>query len=216
MQNNDLASIAKNGNPWDFIQGMNVNPIITIYFKINHLKQLFRRGYLRRNRVSMEKCESVADHCFGMLILAWFIITKYSLDFDLLKIFKLVIAHEFGEIYAGDITPTDNIPREEKFRLEKSAVEKLFADFPDGEEFIAAWAEYSAKTTPEAIFVSQIDKLEMAFQASVYQFQYEHEKDFTEFILGVQDQISNPILREIYEELSEIRTEFKGQRRKNA
>jgi putative hydrolases of HD superfamily len=206
----DLASIAKNSIPWNLIRDMDASPIVAIYFKINHLKQLFRRGYLRRNRVSAEKCESVAEHCFGMLVLAWFIISKKSLDFDLLKIFKLIIAHEFGEIYAGDITVADNISRQEKFDLEKSAVQKLFEDFPDAEEYVEAWAEYSAKATPEAIFVSQIDKLEMAFQASIYQLQYEYEKDFTEFIAGVEEQITDPVLREIYDELSSIRFKFKA------
>jgi putative hydrolases of HD superfamily len=206
----DLASIAKNSNPWNLIRDMDASPIVTIYFKINHLKQLFRRGYLRRNRVSAEKCESVAEHCFGMLVLAWFIITQKSLGFDLLKIFKLIIAHEFGEVYAGDITVTDNIPRQEKYDREKAAVEKLFADFPDAEEYVEAWAEYSVKETPEAKFVSQIDKLEMAFQASIYQMQYEHEKDFTDFIAGVEEQITDPVLREIFGELFAIRSKFKA------
>ncbi|MFA6973844.1 MAG: HD domain-containing protein [Parcubacteria group bacterium] len=192
----DFASIAKNGNPFELIKGRGVDMIIEIYFQISHLKQLYRRGWLRKERVSKMHCESVADHCFGMLILAWFISEKLSLELDMLRVFKMIVAHEFGEVYGGDITPVDGISIEEKYRIEQTAVRKLFQDFPGGEEYIAIWEDYDAKVSKEAKFVAQIDKLEMALQGSIYQLQ--HDKDFTSFIASAEKAIHDTELLDLF------------------
>lgn len=191
--------IARNANPHSLIKDMKVDVLIEIYFQINHLKQLFRKGWLRDGRVSMEQCESVADHTFGMLILAWFIIDKFSLNLDVLKVFKMIIAHEFGEVYGGDITPHDKISKEEKNEIERASVIKIFDNFPDGHLYVAIWEEFEAKISNESIFVSQIDKLEMAFQASVYTLQ--HQNDFTGFMKSAEKVLFDTQLVNLFSEL---------------
>ncbi len=202
----DLTNIASNLNPYLLLGNKNHSPIIGIYFQINHLKQLFRRGYLLNNRVPVEKCESVADHCFGMLVLAWFLSEKISLNLDTTKIFKLIIAHEFGEIYGGDITPNDNIPAEEKNFIETSSLHRLFDGTQWEESCKSIWEEYCAQETPESRFVSQIDKLEMAFQAAIYQLQY--KQDFTDIITSSENSIFDlelaGLLREIQATLGNV------------
>lgn len=199
----DFASIAKNGNPIELIIGKGLSLIIEAYFQIMHLKQLYRRGWLRRERVSRMQCESVADHCFGMFILAWLIMDKFSLELDVIKVFKMVIGHEFGEVYGGDMTPVDGISEEEKYRIEYESVLKIFKDFPGGDSYIEIWKEYAAKTTKEARFVAQIDKLEMAFQGTIYKLQ--HGKDFKEFIASAERSIYDAELLELFREIQDIK-----------
>jgi len=199
---NDFAAIATNENPFKLIEGKGAGPIIEVYFQINHLKQLYRRGWLRKERVSKLHCERVTEHCFGMIILAWLIIDKLYLHLDGLKVFKMIIAHEFGEVYGGDITPVDGISEEEKYRIEQASVHKIFKDFPGGESYVAIWEEYSAKVSKEAKFVAQIDKLEMAFQGSIYQLQ--HNNDFTAFIASAEKSIHDSELLKLFKEIQTL------------
>ena len=143
----DFASIAKNSNPFELIKGKGVNLIIEIYFQIMHLKQLYRRGWLRKERVSKMHCESVADHCFGMFILAWLIMDKLLLELDTLKVFKMIIGHEFGEVYGGDMTPVDGISEDEKYRIEHASVLKIFKDFPSGDSYIKIFQRSKVRCT---------------------------------------------------------------------
>lgn len=198
----NFALIAKNGNPFELINGKGLNLIIEVYFQIMHLKQLYRRGWLRKERVSKMHCESVADHCFGMFILAWLIMDRFSLNLDTIKVFKMIIGHEFGEVYGGDMTPVDGISEEEKYRIEHDSVLKIFKDFPGGNSYIEIWEEYAAKATREATFVAQIDKLEMAFQGSIYMMQ--HQKDFEAFIASAEKSIHDVGLLELFKEIQTL------------
>ncbi len=47
-------------------------PLIEAYFEFNHLKQLYRQGWLRHG-VPHTQCESVAEHTFGVALLALFL-----------------------------------------------------------------------------------------------------------------------------------------------
>ena len=164
-----LSQIAKNRNPVEVLPKKAVDPIIEAYFQINHLKQLYRRGWLRDGRISKTQCESVADHCFGMMILAILIIDRFVISVDFSKVARMIVLHELGEVYGGDITPMDDITVEEKYHIERKSVKRIFETYPGGERYVEEWEEFEAKKTKEAKFVAQLDTLELSFQASVYQ-----------------------------------------------
>ena len=72
----------------------------------------------------------------------------------------------------GDFTPYDPISKTEKYNLEKRAVDKISDLIPEPEmkkEMIDLWNEYEEGTTPEAILVKDIDRLEMIIQAVEYE-----------------------------------------------
>ena len=58
------------------------------------------------------------------------------------------------------------------------------------------------KFSKEAKFVAQIDKLEMAFQGSIYQMQ--HEKDFTSFIASAEKSIYDSELLKLFMEIQTL------------
>jgi putative hydrolase of HD superfamily len=184
------------------LPGKQVLPLIEAYFEFNHLKQLYRQGWLLRG-VPPERCESVAEHTFGVALLAMLLAETHFPELDAGKVLRLALLHDFGEIYAGDITPFDGIDRVEKVRREQAGVTQVLAKLPQGERYLALWEEYEGQNSPEARFVRQIDRLEMALQASVYERQ--GLGDLSEFFDYVRSFLSEPELQAILRELEGLR-----------
>jgi putative hydrolase of HD superfamily len=188
--------------PLSTLSGRNPSPLLEAYFEINHLKQLYRQGWLRRG-LPPERCETVAEHVFGMVMLAWWLVDGFFPTLDRDKVIRMVLVHEIGEVYTGDLTPADNIPRGEKHRLERKALEQVVGKLPRGVEYIALWEEFEHNETPEARLVRQVDRLEMAFQASIYERQ--DLGDMSEFFASAAQCVSDEQLQSILAELEALR-----------
>ncbi len=179
------------------------NPIIEIFFDFAQLKNLYHQGWLDFG-VSKEHAETVADHSFGLAMIAYTIAIEYRPDLDPLKVLQLAVFHDLGEIFVGDLTPRDNVSREEKRKRETEAVQKVFSKLPNGQKYIRAWLDYEDRELPEAKFVEQVDKLELALQASVYErIGY---NNLQEFFTYYNNRIIDPKLQEILKEIISIRT----------
>ena len=83
-----------------------------LYAEIFKLKNVIRNGWKIRD--VQGRLESDAEHTFSMIMLSLEIIEKNKLDLDQLKVIKMIAYHELGEIDVGDITPFDNIPKQQK------------------------------------------------------------------------------------------------------
>jgi putative hydrolase of HD superfamily len=126
----------------------------------------------------------------------------YYPGLDLLKVLRLVLLHDFGEIYAGDIVPADRVNAQTKHVLEHESVQRVLSRLADGASYMALWQEYEDNATPEARFVKQIDRLEMALQASVYERQSLLSAEHAgEFLTSASNAIDLPELRRILEEI---------------
>lgn len=184
--------------------GRDSHAIVRVYFEFNQLKNLFRQGWLKRG-ISREHCESVAEHTFGMVMLAYFLAEAYFPELDSDRVIRMALLHDFGEIYAGDITPADKINPDQKAQLERQSVVRIFSGLPVGESYLALWEEFEAGESPEAQFVRQIDRLEMAFQASVYE--YRGSPDLQEFFDTSDQAVTEPRLRHILMAIQALRNE---------
>ncbi len=156
------------------------------------LKQLKRQGWLERG-IPEAKTESVADHIFGMHLLALSFLETSHKHLEKAKVYALISSHELGEIEAGDITPSKGISDERKSKLEKASVLKTLETSGAPSFFFDIWQEYELGKTPEASFVKDIDKLEMALQAKNYR--HEYKLDAEEFIESARQKISDPLLQ---------------------
>ncbi len=196
--NTENNNYIKDINPIQKYNNIN-NDIITFYFQINQLKNLYRQGWLKRilGLEYQNKCESVADHCFGLGVLALSIIEKYKLNYDVSKCLKLCLLHELGEVYAGDFTPKDNVTETEKHQLEKNAILKLLNNINFDNDFLEIWEEYETQISDEAIFIKELDKLEFLMQAAVY------ETDVSYYKYTIS-KIKTPILIQIIEDLKNL------------
>ncbi len=155
------------------------------------LKHLHRAGWIRRD-VPPDRCESVAAHSFGVALLAWWLIEEYDFDLDRDKVLRLALIHDLGEVHAGDITPLDGVSAEDKHAREESGLRKITATLAQGESLTDLWKEYATQASPEARFVREVDRLDMAFQAAHYES--EEEIDLAEFFESAAQIIETPQL----------------------
>jgi len=171
------------------------SPLIESFVQLAHLKQLYRQGWLRRG-IADQHCESVADHVFGTVMLATLLAAER--DLDPTRVVLMALVHDLGEAHAGDLTPADDHPPELKHRLEAEGVRRLLGQLDAGRTLTEIWEEYEQGETPEARFVRQVDKLEMALQAALYQRQ--GHGDLTEFLDSAAGVIEDPELVALLEE----------------
>ena len=151
---------------WKYVnQPVSKNAIIRTFQYFLRLKALYRQGWLQRD-VPENKTESVADHSFGVAVLAMLLCPPHL---NKSKMLEIALLHETGESIIGDITPWHNISDEEKSKIELEAVEKILGQLPDGERLISLWKEFEYETSEEGKFVRQLDKLEMGLQAEIYE-----------------------------------------------
>ncbi len=191
--------ITKAPLPTAVLPGAGAPPALQAYLQFAHLKQLYRQGWLLRG-IPAERCESVAEHTFGAALLTMLLAPR---DLDPLKTLQMALIHDLGEVYAGDIVPGAGISPQEKHRLEQAGVEKIFAALPEGARYRALWLEFEQGSTPEARFVRQIDRLEMAFQALIYEGQ--GQADLADFYRSAAAAIDSPDLRALLAQAEDLR-----------
>ena len=140
--------------------------VLNYYLLCNKLKYLIRTGWLNWN-VSSSRLESVAEHVFGVEMLALSIYSEYKYDIDIKKVIMMLAIHEIGEAVIGDITMFD-LSHEEKEKLEHAAVHNILSSLVSGKEIEELFIEFDEHKTKESIFAFQCDKLEADLQAKIY------------------------------------------------
>jgi putative hydrolases of HD superfamily len=176
-------------------------PIIQVFYEFNHLKTLYRQGWLRVG-IPKEQCETVAEHSLGVALLALFLADEYFPELDKGKLIRMGLLHDFGEIYAGDIVP-GKMSLEEKHALERKSVGRVFSKLSRGPDYLAIWDEFEAGKTDEARFMKEIDRLEMGLQASVYE--QDGLGDLSVFFDSTDQALTTPALRGILAALRNLR-----------
>ncbi len=188
-------------NPAGLLEGKDVPVLVRAYCELNHLKQLYRQGWLRRG-VSEAECETVAEHSFAVAILViWLVQADYP-ELDLCRAIQMALIHDLGEIYAGDIVPADKIAAAEKRRLETVSIQRLFAGLPGGLVYQELWEDFEKGESPEARLVRQLDRLEMGLQAGIYRLQ--GKGGMQEFIDSARMALNDPRLVELLDSLAKI------------
>ena len=94
----------KAANPIDLVPQGTIPSFVTVYFEINHLKQLYRQGWLQAG-ILENRCESFASHSFGSAVLALFIADTFFPELDLCKVVRLILFHGLL-ILTGHFLPT--------------------------------------------------------------------------------------------------------------
>lgn len=144
-----------------------IKNVLNFYYLATTLKDKIRSGWICWN-VSKERLESVAEHIYGTCILAIAINSELNNNINLDKVLKMLVLHELEEIIIGDLTPYDNVTKEEKLRLGKEAVKKVLKDLVKKEEYEKLLDEFNEQKTKESLFAFRCDKLEADLQAKKY------------------------------------------------
>ncbi|XP_020103604.1 HD domain-containing protein 2-like isoform X3 [Ananas comosus] len=122
----------------------------------HRLKTTKRAGWVRRG---VREPESVADHMYRMGVMALVAPDMPGIDRD--RCIKMAIVHDIAEAIVGDITPSDGVPKLEKNRMEKEALDhmcNLLGGGSRAKEIHELWMEYEENSSPEAKIVKDFDK----------------------------------------------------------
>lgn len=140
--------------------------VINYYVTCNKLKNVIRTGWKDWN-VQRERLESVAEHIYGVQMLAVAMNSEYNYDIDIMKVIYMLAIHELGETIIGDLTQFQ-ISKEEKEKLEHEAVHQILGGLLDGNKIEELFLEFDSHNTKEAMFAYQCDKLECDLQCKLY------------------------------------------------
>ena len=182
--------------------------LIDFFHEIGGLKDLKRTGWLMRK---VSNPESVADHSFRTAIFALILAPRLKLNTE--KCLKMALLHDIAEVRIGDIPgrakEEDQVVRDKhKQAMEKKAMQQLMAEIDDekqSDELFTLWLELEESITPEAKFVKQLDKLELAFQTYEYEKAGRNGMSLEEFYHYCDRYLHDPELKKIFEEIKSKR-----------
>lgn len=169
------------------------------FFKIIiDLKGIQRKGW--KNNLALENVESVADHSYSMTLMAMILSDLQGLDTK--KIMKMSLLHDLVEAKVGDFTPGE-ISKEKKQEIENNAMKKILSMLPNNlnKEYNELWNEFQKHDSKEAIFVHELDKLEMVYQAKKYLEDGIPKDQIQSFIDTANNEIKNVKMRELISDL---------------
>lgn len=140
--------------------------VVDFYILCNKLKDVVRTGWkdwgVKRHRV-----ESVAEHIYGVQMLAIAMWSEYKYDVDIRKVITMIAVHEMEETIIGDITFFQK-NKEEKQKIGHKAVVEIFKKLSNADEIKSLIFEFDERKTPEAKFAYFCDKLECGIQSKLY------------------------------------------------
>jgi putative hydrolases of HD superfamily len=176
----------------------NVIMILDFFKTAVNLKNISRQGWV--DKLSLKHPESVADHSYSMAIMGMAISDLENYNSE--KISKMILLHDLAESKIGDYTP-NQISKENKVKIENNAYDEMISVLPESIklQYAQIWEEYQKHESPESKIVHQIDKLEMALQAKMYQKDGASKEAVESFFKSAEEGITHPKLREILNQI---------------
>ena len=143
-----------------------IKDIMSFYALCSKLKDTIRKGPLTWN-ANRERIESVAEHIYGVQMLAISIYYQFGYKLDLNKVIYMLAIHELEEIEIGDLAFYETT-KEDKLEKGKNATDLILKDLDGKEEISKLLDKYNERKTNEAIFAYHCDKLECDVQMKLY------------------------------------------------
>ncbi len=138
------------------------------YYKATELKDMLRQGAVQW-AVDKKRLESIAEHTYGVLILAIALQSQLKLNIDLGKTLEMITIHELEELAIGDITPLDHTNKKSLKTKARKAVYGFVQDLNQCDKLMSLTDEYNLCVSPEAKFANAVDKLECVLEFKKYQ-----------------------------------------------
>lgn len=141
--------------------------VVRYYVLCNKLKDVIRTGWIDW-KVNRQRIESVAEHIFGVQMLAIAMHSEFQYkNIDIKKVIYMLAIHELEEILIGDLT-LFQVSKEEKNKLGHEAIENVLSNLLNKEEIKSLILEFDERLTPESRFAFYCDKLECDIQSRIY------------------------------------------------
>lgn len=161
----------------------NIKIAINYYKLCTKLKDTIRTGPVVWN-AKRKRIESVAEHIYGVQMLALAIYYQFGYKLDIMKVIYMIAIHELEEIKIGDLAFFETT-NEEKLVKGKEATDYILKDFLGKDEISSLLDEYNERKTEEAVFAYHCDKLECDIQMKLYD---------QEGCFDLNNQPNNPII----------------------
>ena len=178
-----------------------LNSLVSFWEIAAKLKAEPRKGWLKKLR--LQRPESVADHYFALSLIC--LLEGHRRGYNVEKMLKLAILHDIEEAITGDLTPEDKTAKGRVVVASQktSAREQLLVSLPmESRRFYKKlFSELDEGKTREAQLVHELDKLEMALQASAYSKQGIEARKLREFYESAKEAIRDPHLRILLTEI---------------
>ena len=193
----------KNRKEFKFMEARKLLDILNL---AERLKDTTRHCYTKNGRR-----ESVGEHCWMASLMAFFLRDEFP-EADMDKVMKMIIIHDLGEAFTGDIPAFDKTTADEK------AEEKLLYEWvntlPDmyRDEMLSLYKEMEERQTSEARIYKAIDGLEAVIQHNIsdistwipkeYEMNVTYGYDkvaFSDYLTGLRDEIQKDTLKKIEE-----------------
>ena len=173
----------------------------SFFQKVLELKNIPRQGW--KDKLDMDKVESVADHSYSTAIMSMVLSDLEGLDTE--KIIKMALLHDLAESIVGDITP-DKMNYERKIKMENKAMIQILENLPSSisQQYIILWYDFQKNSSKEANFLHEIDKLEMVFQAKFYLDKGISKEKLRSFFKTANNEIKSEQLRVILSRILEL------------
>lgn len=137
---------------------MKPESLLEILTVTERLKDATRHCYTSKGRH-----ESVAEHCWVMTVMAFFMRDEFP-EADMYKVIKMCIIHDLGEAFTGDV------PVFSKTKADEEREENLLAEWvktlpePYNKEMLELYEEMNERKSLEAKIYKAIDSLEAVVQ----------------------------------------------------
>ena len=134
--------------------------------QINFLMEIDKvKGILRQSVIlgDTNRRENDAEHSWHMAICA--ITLKEYVEFDKIdieRVLKMILLHDVVEIYSDDTPAFSRYDKEEKFRKELAAAEKIFSLLPEEQykEYFKLWLEFENMESDDSKFANVFDRFQ--------------------------------------------------------
>ena len=178
------------------------------------LKEQPRQGWRLRG---VADPESVADHSWGTALLCTVFAEQAGVDRG--RAVEIALVHDLAEAITGDVptrvaTMNDDRVIADKRASERAAMETLTRTLDPATRLrvTALWREYEERASAEALFVRDMNLIDMLLQAYVYEADRRYDEDCTthfddyagmdEFFATSVARIATPIGGTLYDEVA--------------
>ncbi|MDE1765434.1 MAG: HD domain-containing protein [Thaumarchaeota archaeon] len=169
------------------------------FYIVSELKKVQRKGW--KEKVGITHPESVSDHSYGTAVMAMIFSDNAGMNTE--KMLKMALLHDLAESITGDFMPGE-ISKENKKIMENQVMDEILSKLPPNlaDKYDSIWKEYVACMSKESVLLHEVDKLEMAIQATKYGNEGFLKKNLQEFIDSARKEIKSKELLAVLDALS--------------
>jgi putative hydrolase of HD superfamily len=154
--------------------------------------------------------ESVAAHAWGTAYLCLLFAEEAGVDRN--RAVAIAVLHDLAEATTGDVAarldPADRqVSEQRKSQLEHEAIQALLPETVA--DLRALWLEYEERSSPEALFVRDMNLIDMCLQGLLYEADVRYDpsvlipsrgghRHLDEFFSGAEARLSGELARQLF------------------